>query len=53
MRHQARDLARQAALRQEEEGGDAEEAGAEDDAGHGREVSNRPLGLANLLKNPK
>ena len=38
-RGQDGDQPRQAALRQEEEGGHAQEAGAEDDAGHGREVS--------------
>ena len=38
-RRQDGDQPRQAALGQEEEGGHAEEAGAEDDAGHGREVS--------------
>ena len=36
--HKARDLTGQAAVRQEEEGGDVEEEGAADDAGHGRKV---------------
>ena len=37
-RLQTGDLTGQASIRQEEEGGDVEEEGAADDAGHGREV---------------